>query len=89
VSILTDSIHRLTKITVVTVLCTFRLTRLTIIQSNLHSPIKAYVRRDGTLGHDALDMVMDDTYVYEHLFEAAYHVTADDAKGWFHHCGYI
>lgn len=53
------------------------------------SAIKAFVRRDGTLGREDVDQNIDDTYVYLHLIEAAYSVTADDALGYFHHCGYI
>ena len=53
------------------------------------SKIKAYVCREGTLGRNTVDAALDDTYVYEHLFEAAYHISADDAQGWFHHCRYI
>jgi transposase len=53
------------------------------------SKIKAYVRRDGTLGRDPLDADIDDTYIYQHLLEAAFCITADDALGWFHHCGYL
>jgi hypothetical protein len=31
----------------------------------------------------------DDTHIYEHLMEAAYAVTSDDALGWFQHRGYL
>ncbi|KAH7917784.1 hypothetical protein BV22DRAFT_1025764 [Leucogyrophana mollusca] len=53
------------------------------------SAIKAYVRRDGTLGRQDLDQAVDDTYVYLHLFDAAFSISRDDALGFFHHCGYI
>lgn len=53
------------------------------------SAIKAFVRRDGTLGREDVDQNIDDMYVYLHLIKAAYSVTADDALGYFHHCGYI
>jgi hypothetical protein len=53
------------------------------------SKIKAQVHHDGSLGHDTLDTAMDDTCVYQHLLEVAFCITADDALGWFHHCGYI
>lgn len=51
------------------------------------SAIKAYVRRAGVLGRD--EFGDDDTYAYVHLLEAAFSVTTDSAKGWFHHCGYL
>ncbi|KAJ3745451.1 hypothetical protein DFH05DRAFT_1020918 [Lentinula detonsa] len=51
------------------------------------SAIKAYVQRAGVLGRDRFDV--DDDEVYVHLYEAAHSVTADSAKGWFHHCGYL
>ncbi|KIL55693.1 hypothetical protein M378DRAFT_17709 [Amanita muscaria Koide BX008] len=53
------------------------------------SVIKAFVRRDGTLGREDVDQGIDDTYVYLHLLEAAYSITGDDALGFYHHCGYI
>jgi hypothetical protein len=53
------------------------------------SVIKAFVQRDGTLGHEDVVQGIDDTYVYLHLLEAAYSITGDDALGFFHHCGYI
>lgn len=53
------------------------------------SAIKAHVRRDRTLGREDVDQTVDDSYVYEALLDAAFSVTADDALGWFHHCGYI
>ena len=53
------------------------------------SVIKAYVRCHGVLGHQDVDQNFDDTYIYVHLFKAAFSVTSDDAHGFFHHCGYI
>lgn len=53
------------------------------------SVIKAYVRRDGTLGREDLDQKEDDTYVYVHLMQAAFSITADNALGFYHHCGYV
>ena len=53
------------------------------------SAIKAHVRRHGVLGRRDVDQNLDDAYVYVHLFEAAFSVTPDDARGFFHHCGYI
>jgi transposase len=53
------------------------------------SAIKAFVRRDGTLGREDLDQKRDDTYVYVHLLEAAFSISATDALGFFHHCGYV
>jgi len=53
------------------------------------SSIKAFVRRDGTLGRTDVNQKEDDTYVYLHLIDAAFSVTPDDALGFFHHCGYI
>ncbi|KAF8227774.1 hypothetical protein L208DRAFT_1111087, partial [Tricholoma matsutake] len=53
------------------------------------SVIKAYVQHHEVLGHQDVDQNFDDTYVYVHLFEAAFSVTSDDAHGFFHHCGYI
>lgn len=45
------------------------------------SVIKAYVCRHGVLGRCDVDQNFDDTYVYVHLFEAAFSVTPDDALG--------
>jgi transposase len=53
------------------------------------SAIKAFVRRDKTLGREDLDQKVDDTYVYVHLMQAAFSITETDALGFFHHCGYI
>ena len=53
------------------------------------SAIKAYVHCDGTLRCEDLDQKVDGTYVYVHLMEAAFSVTADDALGFFHHCGFV
>lgn len=51
------------------------------------STIKAFVRCAGVLGWD--EEGDDDTYVYIHLLEAAFSITAENAEGFFHHCGYI
>jgi hypothetical protein len=53
------------------------------------SAIKAFVRRDGTLGHEDLDQCDHDTYVYLHLLDAAFKINSEHALGYFHHCGYI
>ena len=53
------------------------------------SAIKAYVQHDGTLGHKDIDQKEDDTYVYIHLMQAAFSISADDTLGFFHHCGYV
>ena len=53
------------------------------------STIKAFIRRDGTLGREDLDQREDDTYVYIHLLDAAFNITSEHALGYFHHCGYI
>ncbi|KAH7924316.1 hypothetical protein BV22DRAFT_1013631 [Leucogyrophana mollusca] len=53
------------------------------------SAIKAFVRRDGTLGRTDVDPAADDMYVYLHLYDAAFSITPDDARGFFHHCGYL
>lgn len=55
------------------------------------SAIKAHVRREGDLAREDLDngVNADDTYVYIHLYQAAYSVTRDNALGFFHHCGYL
>lgn len=53
------------------------------------SAIKAYVRRDRTLGCEDLDQCEDDMWVYLHLLDAAFSITVEDAQGFFYHCGYI
>jgi hypothetical protein len=53
------------------------------------SAIKAFVRRDGTLVRQDVNQKEDDTYVYLHLFDAAFSITPEDALGFFHHCGYV
>ena len=51
------------------------------------SAIKAYVRRHGGIIRAAM-LEEDDLDVYVLLNEAVWSVTAEDAKGWFSHCGY-
>ena len=51
------------------------------------SKIKAFVRRNG--GVARVDKDMDDTDVIVYLLRVTFSVTAEDANGWFHHCGYI
>ncbi|KAE9402784.1 hypothetical protein BT96DRAFT_815968 [Gymnopus androsaceus JB14] len=53
----------------------------------MFSAIKAYVRRHGGIIHAAM-LKEDDLDVYVLLNEAVWSVTAEDAKGWFSHCGY-
>jgi hypothetical protein len=53
------------------------------------SAIKAFVQRDGTLGRQDVNQKEDDTYVYLHLFDAAFSITPEDALGFLHHCGYV
>ncbi|KAF8817350.1 hypothetical protein BYT27DRAFT_7075182 [Phlegmacium glaucopus] len=53
------------------------------------SSIKAYVWRHGELGRQDVDQNANDNYVYLHLYDAAFSITADHALGYFHHCGYI
>jgi hypothetical protein len=52
------------------------------------SAIKAHIRRNGSLVRATM-VEEDDTDVYLQLHEAVFSITADDAKGWFHHCNYI
>ena len=53
------------------------------------SSIKAFVWREGILGHEDLDQEEDDTYVYLHLLDVAFSIDDNKAIGYFHHCGYI
>ena len=53
------------------------------------SCIKAFVHRDKTLGRTDLNQNEDDTYVYLHLFDAAYQITPQHALSYFHHCHYV
>ncbi|KJA17558.1 hypothetical protein HYPSUDRAFT_146386, partial [Hypholoma sublateritium FD-334 SS-4] len=53
------------------------------------SSIKAYVRRHGELGRQDVDQKADDTYVYLHLYDAAFSITDRHTLGYFHHCRYI
>jgi hypothetical protein len=53
------------------------------------SAIKAFVRHNGRLGWQDVNQKEDDTYVYLHLFDAAYSITPDNALGFSHHCGYV
>lgn len=53
------------------------------------SAIKAFVRRSGELGRQDVDQNIDDSYVYLHLLDAAYHISANDACGFFGRCGYV
>jgi hypothetical protein len=51
------------------------------------STIKAWLRanRDGV----AVEMESEDGTAYNALWQAVHSVTAEDAKGWYKHCGYI
>ena len=51
------------------------------------SAIKAKIRHDGKLFHIAMTDD-DDLNVYLLLNEAIWSVTAENAQGWFEHCGY-
>ena len=51
------------------------------------SSIKAFVRRERVLGRE--DQNSDDLYVYLHLFDAAFSITAEKALGYYYHCGYM
>jgi hypothetical protein len=53
------------------------------------SAIEAFVHHMGILGHVDLESEENDAYVYVHLLDAAFSVTAQSATGWFHHSGYI
>jgi len=52
------------------------------------SAIKAHIRRNGHAIRAAMGE-KDDTDVYIMLLEAVWSITADDAKAWFYHCGYL
>jgi len=52
------------------------------------SAIKAHIRRNGHAIRAAMNG-KDDTDVYVLLHEAVWTVTPENAKGWFHHCGYL
>lgn len=52
------------------------------------SAIKSYVRRAQVLGNRAVDDD-DDGYVYQHLTDTAYGISADTAQGFFHQCRYV
>lgn len=51
------------------------------------SAIKAYIRRHGGIVRAAMSE-KDDADVYILLSNAVWSVTAENAMGWFHHCGY-
>ena len=53
------------------------------------SAIKSYIRLTGELLRTDVDSKVDDTYVYVHLYESVFAITADQALGFFHHCGYV
>ena len=53
------------------------------------SAIKAHVHRSGTLRREDIRPGDGDTWVYLHLLDVAFSITADDAKGFFHKCGYL
>ena len=52
------------------------------------SAIKAHICRNGHAIRAAMGQ-KDDPDVYVMLHEAVYSITADNAKAWFHHCGYL
>jgi len=51
------------------------------------SAIKAHVRREGNLAREEWGCISD-TYVHIRLIDAVYSVSADDARAFYHHCGY-
>ena len=51
------------------------------------SAIKAHIRRNGSHLRRTMS-TKDDIDVFQFLQRAVYSVTAEDAKGWFKHCGY-
>lgn len=53
------------------------------------SAIKAHIRRNGGLFRAATESQDDNAAVLAQLHEAVWSVTVDDARGWFHHCGYL
>ncbi|KAF9490689.1 hypothetical protein BDN71DRAFT_1399483 [Pleurotus eryngii] len=53
------------------------------------SAIKSFVRRHQVLGRQDFTIDNDDAYMYTHLFDAAYSITANDALGFFYKCGYV
>ena len=53
------------------------------------SSIKAFVQRARVLNCEDVDQNIDDSYVYLHLFDAAFSITAEKALGYYHHCGYV
>jgi hypothetical protein len=52
------------------------------------SAIKAHIRRNGHAIHAAMGQKYDPD-VYVMLHEAVYSIMVDNAKAWFHHCGYL
>jgi hypothetical protein len=53
------------------------------------SAIKAYLRRHGAIFRAATESQDSKAEVLTHLHEAVFSVTAEDAEGWFCHCGYM
>ncbi|EIM82175.1 uncharacterized protein STEHIDRAFT_65601 [Stereum hirsutum FP-91666 SS1] len=52
------------------------------------STIKAWIRRNGDVVRAAMSEE-DNIGVYRYLMEAVWSITAEDAYGWFEHCGYF
>lgn len=52
------------------------------------SSLKSHLRRHGELVRAATEN-RDDLSVYLRLHEAVWSISAQDAKSWFHHCGYL
>lgn len=50
------------------------------------SSIKAWLHANRTRVNT--DLQSDKGSIYDAFWEAAYSVTSDKAKGWYHHCGY-
>jgi transposase len=53
------------------------------------SAIKAHLRRNGSLFRSASMTAEETCDALYYLHEAVWSVTADDARGWYHHCNYI
>jgi len=53
------------------------------------SAVKAYIRRNGQAMRTAMSNKDNSADVFVLLNDAIWSITTDDAKGWFHHSGYL
>lgn len=56
---------------------------------NAFSAMKAYIRRNGEIVRAVMGDDSDDLDTWRALHDAVFSISPDNARGWFHHSGYL